>query len=38
MFSSENSYSTVLIAVLVATVVATFVALGHALDGFQFFW
>ena len=38
MFTSENSYSTVLIAVLVASVVATFVALGHALHGFQFFW
>lgn len=38
MFTIENSYSTVLIAVLAATVVTAFVALGHALHGFQFFW
>ena len=38
MFTSQNTYSTVLIAVLAATVVTTFVALGNALDGFQFFW
>lgn len=38
MFTSENSYSTLLLAVLAAIVVATFAALGHALLGFQFFW
>lgn len=38
MFTSQTSYSTVLLAVLAATVIATFAALGHALSGFQFFW